>query len=176
MPRIDADFTDVVIREALPKDVYVCRVAQVDLTKTKNPPYNPMMVPQFVVDDGEHTGRRLTSWIVYAGKQKRKDANGMESTEPVVPFGLARLIEATKVPWACRACSSPFRVTDFLWGTENNGLKKGQMYCPDCKQPTQISVDSDSFINQRLKIAVDVEKIPDSDRMGNRVKGYSPLD
>lgn len=177
MARVTADLTQVKTIQALPKDIYIGRVETCLAEMSKKQPDgtggNPMLNLTWLVEEtaeGDRTcaGRKIPfDRVVYGGLSKKR--------EPIVPYGFAKLLECLKVSWSCAHCGVG-GARDFLHGTGENGIEKGSIVCPDCKQPMMVEVDTDEIVGSRCKIAVDVRKNDGDDREFNEVKGYAPLD
>lgn len=176
MARMTSDMRDVKTLEAVPKNIYPATLDKLETAKGKQPPYNPQIVLTWKLVGGDHDGARVPFDRIVVG--------GSKDGVPIQPFRLADLIESLEAPWSCLNChpedgtsTNPgtpehARVVDFVRANDSNGLQKGYLYCPDCNQRTQICYETNDFLGKQCRIAVDVEKVPDSDRERNTVKGY----
>lgn len=170
--RVSSDLSEVKSFEPVEKAVYKGRIEAVENKRGKNPPFNPYHELTWKIEGGQFDGREIRfDTVVYGGKDKNQNK--------IQPFRLAELLEAAEIPWVCQICegkeSENYRVAPFLKGTSDNGLERGFLYCPDCRQKTAIGYDTDHFIGKRCNIAVDVEKQEGSDRSKNVIKRYAPI-
>ncbi len=175
MARMTSDMSNVKTLSAIPKNIYDATLDKLEEAKGKKPPFNPQIVLTWKVVGGDCDGSKVPfDRIVVGGKN--------DQGVPIQPFRLADLIESLEAPWSCLVChpedaqgtGTPehARVADFVRASDANQLPRGYLYCPDCLSRTQIVYETSDFLGKQCRIAVDVEKVPDSDRERNAVKGY----
>lgn len=163
--RVSADFSDISAFEVCPKNIYNAHIDKCENTKSKA--QNFMHVLTWMIEDGDYNGKTIKfDNVVYSGTGK--------DGKPISPFNLAGLLDAIEISWECADCHKE-GVRDFYWSNGEDGLKKGHMYCPDCKQPAKPIYDTDHFFGARCRIAVDVAPIPDTDRQKNEIRKYLKL-
>lgn len=172
MAKIEANLADVKTIGALPKDIYRAIIHEVITEENgqalKSKAGNSKFRLTWRILDGEYADRKIPyDEIVYSGKGK--------DGGPLVPFQFAKLIEATSVARECLHCHST-STERFVRGTGDNGIEKGRIVCPECRQPMQVRIDTDNLLGARARIALDVTKREGSDREYNEVKDYMPLE
>jgi hypothetical protein len=181
MPRLNSDLSNTQ-QSLIAKDVYTARIETATPKKSKPPANNPYLeVNWFIEGDREGniiegvSGRKVNfDNIMTGGTTKKGD---------VMPlFQLAKLLERGQIAWTCLTChpeandlnydGAHDRVCEFVRGTGENGLPKGSINCPDCKQPFKASYNTDDFIGKRFRVAVDVEQGTEGRPDKNVIKDY----
>lgn len=168
MARVGADLTNVKAFENIPDGIQTIRLHVCKPTISRETK-NPMIENTWKVEGGEYDGREIRyDNVVLSGKSKEGN--------PIVPFTLVSLLEALEAPWRCGNCGVE-GARDFLRGKgpEDDGLVKGQIYCPDCSQPVNIEFDTDDLEGKRCLGDIDHRKAKGSDKEYNFVKKYGKL-
>lgn len=176
--RLSSDLSGFKSFDAIPRDIYIIRCKVADAGTPENPKKsyfgNPCIQFTWTIEEGEYQGREIRFDDVEIG------GTDSRTGEPAILYRLAELMTALEVPWTCRVCHPDpndidDRVTDFIRGTGDNGLKKGRIFCPDCRQEAKPDYDTNNFVGKVCKGGIDIRKGKSDDKEYNFIKRYTHL-
>jgi hypothetical protein len=171
MPKITSDVSNTSPFSAVPKNFYPARIHSATFGKSKlkedGTGDNPMLTFGFTIENNaeapQYNNRQVNFYnVVTSGLDK----NG-------APVNINRVIEvisATGIPWDHSSCNA-LGITNSPIEDKKNGI----FLCPECheslsKPGSQISYDSDDFVNRHVKIQVNVRKRLGTDEDQNEVQ------
>lgn len=178
MSRVSATFEDVT-SFTVPKDNYVlsCLKAEEDPEGTKPGAKRQGLILewQVVAPNTPHNGKTI--------RFDRVNVKGHwdDGTE-IVPYRLAELLMATKVPWSClhETNGAPGSdITDrpaaIIKGTGDDGHEPGALYCSTCDKKVRVDFESSKLLGARIRAMVSVKPGNDG-RDYNKIDRYLPLE
>ena len=165
MARLTADVSNAHPRVPFEKDDYEAMIQSISEGPSKATPSMRQITVTFKPSgpkiDPSNPNRPM-DWVAWYGVDK----NG----NPVNLDKLCRYLNALSVEWTCKNCgktgSSP---------RQKFVIEKDKMYATCCSTSPQIEFDPDLWVNKRIKVRLDISKMPNSDEETNNVRGIYPL-
>lgn len=177
-PMVDSELNDAAIFTLVPKGIYNGQVvAKQDKTSQGGA---PMAVIDWQItaapnNDPQFIGRKVRyDNIMLGGLSKDK--------KPLNLGQLCSFLHYTGIPWRCKHCSTNYAERhSFLIAkaedcAEGSGLKIGNFYCPNCKNPKPAIVyDTDDFMGASCGIGIGSSKGLTGDKEFNNITGYTDM-
>lgn len=180
--KLDSTLENAGVFVNIPDGIYNARVYEVEDKDPTDPTKGrtskggaPMAILHWEIIDGEHATKKVKYDNIMLG--------GMTREGKPMPLGqYCSFLHYTGVPWTCLDCDT--RHSDrhsFLIAVKEDkarksNLKIGSFYCKACEAPLpRISVDTDDFLGARCAISIGSEKQEGTDKVFNKVRGYTDL-
>jgi hypothetical protein len=171
MPYLDSELNDAGTFALIPNSTQNAHVYENEYKQSKGGA--PMSVLGWLIEEGEFAGRKIRFDNIMLG--------GLSKDGKPLSLGqLCSFLHYTGTIWSCGHCShESTEKHGFLIvkkETQEEGLKIGNYYCPECKNPKpRIKFDTDTFMGARCGISIGSQKQEGTDREFNIVRGYTDL-